>query len=766
VAAALLALAGCRGGKQAVAAREAPPPAPRGAHPRIALTPQVLANLKQKAKDDDSVTAAVIQQCRKAAPAKGLGDGYQGSNWAFPASACALAYQLTGDKAFAAKGVKFWRALLDDVSEMGDRKGCVAGASLEQAITAVRRDTGYAIRFIAPHAALTYDWLHDAPGVDEALRKQSRACFAAWIDWYTKDGYLRTQPGANYHAGYVFAKTMVAIALGGEAGPTGDRYWKETVDEVFGAQLVDDGLTSKSGPGRVGGVLLGGDWPEGWQYGQLSVIEYALSARALEQHGVRLPALRAWADTLPVRFLHGLLPARDGMYVGGDTETEGPYLPVGKGALVATLVGPGGERPAAWAAALAKALPAGRADELNVIDALAEARGVAPVDPLATPRPLWTLAQGTRTVYARSAWTPGAFWAVFTSPPRQVPDHQHVDATSFVFSRGADPLVVDPTTYGSRSSLEANAVTVDSDVVQGKYKPSQTPWSRADLPWARATRSGVVAARGDIARAFDFNGKESDVPLARRDWAFLPEGEIVTIDRAQTGGPRRAMHLRFRSPGALAFAAGGVVRADVGDSSLAIRTLSIAPAASPTVRAIPRATDCPGPHGACTIARFPVSEYAISTRGPEVLAVHVLDGLAKGETPARALRLDDPAVDAKPAQNGRVVGAAVSRGGGPWTYVVGSAATSDEPADELSYGVPGAAPSRHVVFDAPQDGEGRAAVTASAAGGRCLVKLTSSGNAKLTGRPVVFTVGPAASGCAVTEDPDVPPDSPAFPASR
>jgi hypothetical protein len=762
---ALALLGGCRaGGRQAIA-REAPPPAPRGAHPRIVLTPQVLATLKQKAKDDDSATAAVIASCRKAAPAKGQGDGYQGSNWAFPASACALAYQLTGDKSFAAKGVKFWRALLDDVSEMGDRKGCVAGASPEQAITAVRRDTGYAIRFIGPHAALTYDWLHDAPGVDEPLRKQSRACFAAWIDWYTKDGYLRTQPGANYHAGYVFAKTMVAIALGGEAGPTGDRYWKETVDDVFGAQLVDDGLTPKTGPGRVGGVLLGGDWPEGWQYGQLSVIEYALSARALEQHGVRLPALRAWADELPIRFLHGLLPARDGMFVGGDTEAEGPYLPVGKGALVAAMLGPGSDRPAAWAAALAKALPAGRADEINVLDALAEARVVAPADPLATPRPLWTLAQGTRTVYARSAWTPAAHWAVFSSPPRQVPDHQHVDATSFVFSRGGDHLVVDPTTYGSRSSLEANAVTVDSDVVQGKYKPSQTPWSRADLPWARGTRSGVVAARGDIARAFDFNGKESDVPLARRDWVFLPEGEIVTIDRARTGGPRRAMYLRFRSPGTLGFAAGGIVRADVGGSSLAIRTVSISPAASPAVKAIARATDCPGPHGACAIARFPVSEYSIATRGAEVLAVHVLDGLAKGEAPARALRLDDPAVDAKPPQNAAVVGAAVSRGAA-WTYVVAAAATADEPPGALSYGVPGAASSRHVVFDAPEDGEGRAAVTASAAGGRCLVKLSSSGDRKLKGRPVVFNLGPAASGCAVGEDADVPPDSPAFPPAR
>ena len=41
---------------------------------------------------------------------------------------------------------------------------CVVGATPKQAIAAIRRDTGYAIRFIGPHAALAYDWLHDAPG--------------------------------------------------------------------------------------------------------------------------------------------------------------------------------------------------------------------------------------------------------------------------------------------------------------------------------------------------------------------------------------------------------------------------------------------------------------------------------------------------------------------------------------------------------------------------------------------------------------------------
>jgi hypothetical protein len=155
---------------------------------------------------------------------------------------------------------------------------------------------------------------------------------------------------------------------------------------------------------------------------------------------------------------------------------------------------------------------------------------------------------GTRNVYARSSWNSDAYWSVFTSAPRVVPDHQHVDATNFVFMRGQDDLVVDPSPYGTRSSLTSNAITCDSDDVTGDYAPSQTPWSKAELVWVRGAQSGVVAARGDFARAFDFTDTPSDIPYGRRDWVFLPEGEIVTLDRTRTDRADRKTYLRFRSP--------------------------------------------------------------------------------------------------------------------------------------------------------------------------------------------------------------------------
>jgi hypothetical protein len=707
-----------------------------------------------------------VATCEKAETKAGAPSGYQGDAWAFPASACALAYQVTRAPAHATRGIALLRALLEDVRQIGDGKACVAGAPPERAIAAIERDTGYAIRFIGPHAALAYDWLYDAPGMTEALRKQSRDCLRAWIDWYTRQGYLRTQPGANYHAGFVLAKTLAAIATAGEPGgaaagdDTGTRHWREVVDEVFARQIVGNGLAGDQGgvpQGPHHGVLVGGDWPEGWQYGPLSVIEYALAARALEQQGVIFPEVRAWHDDLMLRYLHGLTPAGDQMYVGGDVENDGPTIGANPGPPTAVLLGPSSARAAGWAAAL-RHRPALARYGVPVFDALAEARGAVAVDPHGGSPPRAFLALGTRTLYARSDWGRGAFWAVFTSSPRQVDDHQHMDASNFVFSRGADALIVDPSPYGSRSSLTGNALTVDSDVVGPKYQPSQTPWSDADMPWARATASGVIAARADVAGAFAFASQPSDIGLARRDWVFLPEGELITIDRARTADRSHRLHLRLRTPAPLKLT-DGIARGRVGASGLAIHPVLFSPPASPALAAIPAGGNCDDERfGACKVARFAVTEYAVDLSGPEALAIQVIDGLAAAAPPAGVKSLNDPTIAGVPDGNRAVVGAAVTRDGRTTFVVTSAGARTAGDSSALAYVVPVAGPTRQVVFDAPEDARGRASVAATPAGdGRCRVVLHAGGAQPMAGRPVVFTLAPAAGGgCAVTEDPAAP----------
>ena len=89
--------------------------------------------------------------------------------------------------------------------------------------------------------------------------------------------------------------------MGGEGGDDSARLWRHVADDLWGKDM-----TRALAPG---GVLDGGDWGEGWQYGPLSVAEYALAARAIEAHGVDVPGIDRWLEALLVRFVHGLSPS-------------------------------------------------------------------------------------------------------------------------------------------------------------------------------------------------------------------------------------------------------------------------------------------------------------------------------------------------------------------------------------------------------------------------------------------------------------------------
>jgi hypothetical protein len=724
---------------------QAAPAPPRTPHPRIYLNAGTLAAIKKNGRQSGTWAARAVEVCQDASrhPERYLKSGYQGSDWAAIASTCGMAWQMVRDPKLAAAGIRMWRALMEDVETVGDGKACKASSPPQNWNASIWRDTGYAIRFVGPHAALAYDWLHDAPGVDEALLRQSRACFGSWVDWYTKDGYMHSTPGANYHAGFVFAKSLIAIATAGEDA-AGDRAWKEVVDDIFGAQIIGQGLAGAGEPvGKPAGALLGGDWPEGWQYGPLSVIEYALAARAVEENGAPLPAVRHWLGDVVVRALHGVTPGGDRVYVGGDTDYAGYYLPQNGAGVAAALLGLTGDRAAAWARFSVGKRPPGKEGN-PAIEALAELRTVPPEDYRRGGPPPYYLARGTRNVYARSDWKDSAFWAVFTSAPRLVPDHQHPNASNFVLSRGSDDLIVDPSPYGTRSTMTGNAATVAARVVGTNYLPSQTSWSHAELPWARATKSGIVAARADYHLAFQFSEIPSDIQFALRDWVFIPEGEIVSIDRTATGAAERKTYLRFKTPAHLALGADHRLASGVvGRSSIAIHAVDLS-GGNPVVRTPPIGHCDVAVFGACEAARLRVDEYALEIPGPTATAVHVIDGLNKGEPPAEVR-----------AQKSGGLGVLVKRGARR-TLVMTSGRTSAGAESRLAYSADGGDKTWHVVFDAPEDDRGRATVTASAANGQCAIEIKPGGSSSFTGRPLIFVVAGAAAGCAVTEDPAAP----------
>lgn len=721
----VVVLLSAAGASLPVAAFAAPEPA--GPHPRLWLDASARASWKTLATKEGNAVSRAVHHCARLgstlqAEAR---NRYMGLDWAAHASNCAIAYQATGESAHARTALHFFGALLDDWERVGDGKG---------GDDAARHDSGYAIRALGVHAAIVYDFLHDAPGMTPALLAKARTRFAAWTGWYRGNGYRFASPGTNYHAGYLFAVTLIAIAQGNEAGPEGARLWRHVSDQMW-----ERDMRRAAAPG---GLLEGGDWGEGWQYAPLAVASYALAASAMIQHGAALPEYEKWAEQVVMRHVHALLPAENGSFAGGDTQAETPSMPPNAWTLAGAIAGPSSSTAAGWARAEMDRLRlAGSDQSFLVFEALADARGAKPKPFPREATPTYYLAKGNGALFARSSWSPAASWMATQCTKKIDVDHLPANAGNFVLARGGDELVVDPSPYGSLSSLTSNAPTVESAQLPADYKPSQAYWSeKTGYAWARQTESAIVAARCDYADQYRFQERPSDVPMAIRDVVLVPSAAgnatAVVVDRARTGSTARSLHLRFRTGARLSMGADGVARGTTGASSLTIRPV-FKSAGTPELRQVAK-SDCfqkSMTRGNCSAARFPVQDYVLTVRGDEAMAVHVLDMAGAGDTLSPP-RLTD-------AAGYRVV--SFERGKRHASVVL----SSSEDQAKLTYR---AGPGHHVVLDAPGSRSGgRAQVSATADGAQCVVTITpaAGGAPAMDARPLAIALSET---CGVKED--------------
>ncbi len=757
-------------------ARAIAQPAPSSPHPRMFMSAADIAAYSADASTATTPAAAAIAACQDAIanPAEQMSrGGSDGNTWPLAAMSCAFAYRVTSDARYLTQAIASWHAALDDDQTVGDHLGCVAGTSTDwqtwaasgsgsapAIIRTVTHDTGYPIRWYGPFIALTYDWLYAAPGVDAALLTQTRTCLSNWIDYYAAYGYHRDEAGANYGAGFILAQALGGIAIGTDGGADGHLFTDAIA--TYRTVLIAQGLAHASTPGPAG-PMVGGDWLEGWQYGPLSVLEYALGARVLIDEGAALPEMSDWTNSLIVRQFHGLVPSRDAQWTGGGDYDDAThvYPPLNINVIHAVLVGPSSDQAAAFAASLDTSTD----NSFPVYGAFAHRRGVAAVDyRTTTPAPAtWFLSRGSRAVYARTSWDTSALWTVFQSAPALVSDHEHFAASNFVLSRGADHLIVDSSQYGAPDTLETNALTADSPQLEahGSYALTQTPWSTAELAWVRASDGGVIAARSDLADAFIFSSTASDIPYAHREWVFLPEGAVVAIDRVHTADATHAMHVRFHANtggGGLTLAGTGATGA-VGASRVAIHTV-LTSGGAPRILAPDHLSDSSSctssyPSGDCNDARFAVDIYALDVPGPFATAVHVIDAAAAADTGATVGSIADaPYADA--SGNPDVIGAAVFAATHQ-SYVLASSAHEGASGASMTYSVPGTSASRHVVFDAPEASDGTSSVAATVAGTRCRITITAGTGGGNLGHPLMFRVDTAAGACTVMDGTNVPP---------
>ena len=776
-----------------VSVAKADPPTPSGSHPRLFQSAAQLAAYKANVTNQSTAAASMLAECEDTFSEPNeytTRGGEDGDNWPGSAVACAFSYVATGNSKYLTQALVYWNAALNDDQNLGDNLGCVQGVSTDwqtwaagdqstaapPVIVTVTHDDGYGIRWYGPDLAITYDWLYSAPGVSQALLTQTQVCMTNWLDYYTAYGYHNTEAGANYNAGYIVAKAFGAVAIGTDGAADG-HLWTQVLDTDIGTLLEGTGLAGvDGGVGTPAGVMVGGDWLEGWEYGPMGVLHYAAAVAALESAGASLPLMDAWTNSLVLRNLYAATPSWNEWYCGdGDNSDTGPNNSPSFPEVDAVLIGPSSDQAAAWALSIKQETNCGATSRNAFIhDAIAETRAVTAQDyTTQTPAPpLWYYSHGTRMVYARTAWkSPSAFWSVFMSPPALNSDHEHFAASNFVFTRGADNLIVNPSPYGGYATWETNAIAADSAAVAAipnhNFAPGQTGWSQADMPWARGTSDATYAARSDFAKGFNTETGSAttpttDIPYAHREWVMLPEGEVVLIDRVNTGSATRNMYVTLHTNtggGGLALS-NGVYQGKIGSSQVVIHPVSIE-GATPVISQPPVADctlDCEYPCAMCDVGRFPSDAYRVTIPGPFAVGIHVIDGLASTDQPATIDSINDATIDPN-SQNTGVIGASVFRSS-MQSYVVASSAKDGVSPTTMTYGVPGGSAGRHIVFDAPEASDGTSAVTATAQSGRCVVSITAGSGGGFTGQPLMFSVTNATSGCTVADSTTVTPGAP------
>ena len=490
-----------------------------GPHPRILLTPQRLAALSAlKARGADSWTT-LLEQC-DGATSETITSGYEAWDWANAALALSICARVMNKPDYADRGVKYLAAILDDRYKVGDGEG---------GDTLVHHDEGYPIRTRGAMAAIVYDWLHDAPKMDDALRKKVISRLVSFTSWFKEKGYNHDEPISNYYMGYFGAVAFGGIACEGEDPAAADL--RKQTQEMWNKEIVP----------KYSAKLAGGDFPEGWQYGDMvgAFLAIYAEAEATAHPGAKpvfadLPWLR---DTVAYH-AHSLLPDGKHVYDTGDWSDKPALGPPHTLFAIATVF-PQDDLASKQARALSKLARDDHAEEWRWLSALAD----DPSRPSEDPRKGTAsyLARGTATMLARTQWTPSAVFVALSSAP-SLSDHQHLDAGHFEIVRGSDPLLIDGGGYSAYSSLSHNVVIVDDpaqdpDFEKHKrtdpitYKRNQGTWSDTASIARFEDASGVAYAMADYASAFNPGG----YPENTRRAVTRAERELV-FSRAKMSG--------------------------------------------------------------------------------------------------------------------------------------------------------------------------------------------------------------------------------------
>ena len=498
------------------------------------------------------------------------GYGYNGLDWQSTLERLAIAYRVTGDVAYALKGIE----LVDYIASLG-----VAGMLAPAAI-----DSGFPSRSAIYGLALAYDWLYEqltAPQKAAAI-----TAFNLWFDWYKRAAFENNGPAyGNYFGGHLLGFGLAGLATVGD-NPRG-REIVTHVDGLFQAHVV---------PAFETGGFAGGYPVEGHAYGSNHFQRLLYYMRAVETAtGADIIAKRGPAHRIARNLLYNLKPnnwqvSDEGAWAGDYTGVLQGSLPIVLSALLA------GTEEGKWMQHLFENLataPHGGQTADSFVRFLFYDRNRPAADYRLT-QPTWFHSPGDEHFYRRSSWGPDAVWTSIAGGAAHWAGHQMRGGGHLAMQRGNDYLLVNsgqwkgpagdfgsPQAFDLRS-WRSNTLFVDD---AGDYLFSGADYLGGQGHWGT---SRILAHDGgpefgylktDLTTAYSIGRRKPWAARAvryfYRSFLSLGNGVVVVFDRMAFAKASYVKKLYFHvnPSGGPPAIAGDTATVRVGRSALFIRPL-------------------------------------------------------------------------------------------------------------------------------------------------------------------------------------------------
>jgi hypothetical protein len=588
-------------------------------------------------------------------------------------------------------------------------------------------DDGYGIRFYGIGMAVGYDWLYEALSADERARVWR--ALDRWLDVYENKGFGRDHPVGNYFASYYAAKALAALATEGD-DPGAGAAWEDWLRRLYG-KMVQPYFAAH---------LVGGGWPEGWNYGPLATINMALpvvaarTAKGLDLlHDTRAPF--SFVAEQPLHLMHFTWPSRRTLDDRG-AQHAGPSPSRANPALFHVLAGllelerdPLAPRFHRYAREVAAAVgPSGTAawQEMLFWDSQASEAEYQSL-------PLSYLARGMNTVAVRSSWATDAVWGAFTAGTyvsNADSGEMDFDQGSLAVVRGDRPLLCNTIpalrrhTPGTEDGDQADNELYRDLFGNNDKHPEEGNRTIYNIFYARASHFGqipvgpeeahtrvgrfedggaYVLMRGDRLEEMYRRPHKAERPVAAwtRQVVYLRPSLFVVDDRTRVADPAVEQWLAFHVRGPLLPVA-GTTRFDVGAGGAFAGALT---AVWPRGARL-ATTDLFG--------RKKVSRLEVRPAAPGAAQrwLTVIDAAARPADAARASALEA----------GGLIGVHLAAPGGNRVVLSGA---GEAARGEIRYLIPGG-PTTHVVCDLSPGARFR--IEASPSGPQVAVRLVPGGD--------------------------------------